>query len=61
VLNEAISLLEKIKELGLFAALEDGLFADVKRSRKGGKGLEGVLIKGKNYINPYIDLMKGRK
>ncbi len=61
VLNEAISLLEKIKDQGLFAALEDGLFADVKRSRKGGKGLEGVLLKGKNYCNPFIDLMKGRK
>lgn len=60
VLNEAISLLGKINEQGMFEALEDGLFADVKRSRKGGKGLEGVVFKGKNYYNPYIDLMKRR-
>ncbi|MDD2424467.1 MAG: lysine 5,6-aminomutase subunit alpha [Bacteroidales bacterium] len=60
VLEQAISLLEKICDLGLFAALEEGLFADVKRSRKGGKGLEGVVLKGKNYYNPYIDLMKRR-
>ncbi len=61
VLNEAITLLEQIKDLGMFSALEEGLFADVKRFRKGGKGLDGVFMKGKNYSNPYIDLMKGRK
>jgi beta-lysine 5,6-aminomutase alpha subunit len=61
VLEEAISLLENIDRQGLFAALEQGIFADVKRPRNGGKGLEGVVYKGKNYTNPYIDLMKGRK
>lgn len=59
VLEGAISLLERIEKEGLFSALEKGIFADVKRPRNGGKGLEGVVEKGTNYINPFIDLMKG--
>ena len=46
---------------GLFNALEKGIFGDVKRSRVGGKGLDGVVEKGANYMNPFINLMKGRK
>ena len=42
-------------------ALEKGIFGDVKRSRVGGKGLDGVVEKGANYMNPFINLMKGRK
>lgn len=61
VLNEAVGLLLKIEELGLFNALENGIFADVKRSKTGGKGLDGVFRKGINYLNPFIDLMKNYK
>ncbi len=60
VLDRAVSLLETISEEGLFNALEKGLFADVKRPRTGGKGLDGVTAKGTNYWNPFIDLMKGK-
>lgn len=61
VLNEAVGLLLKIEEYGLFNALEKGIFADVKRSKTGGKGLDGVFRKGVNYCNPFIDLMKNYK
>jgi len=61
VVEGAISLLERIEKEGLFTALEKGIFADVKRPRTGGKGLEGVVEKGPNYINPFIDIMKGGK
>lgn len=61
VLENAITTLEKINNVGLFSALEQGLFGDVKRSKTGGKGLEGVAPKGENYINPFIKLMKGEK
>ena len=36
---------------------EKGIFADVKRPRDGGKGLEGVVTKDSVYFNPFIELM----
>ena len=60
VLDDAIELLEKMTEEGLFTALEKGIFADVKRPRNGGKGLDGVFEKGEHYYNPFIELMKGK-
>jgi len=59
VLEEASDLLEEIEELGLFATLEKGVFAGIKRSRDGGKGLSGVTQKSKQYFNPFYDAMKG--
>jgi len=50
--------LEKMEKEGLFSALEKGIFANVKRYKTGGKGLEGVVSKGDHYINPFIELMK---
>ena len=61
VLDKSIELLERINEEGLFNALEKGIFGDVKRSRTGGKGLEGVCEKGANYMNPFINLLKGAR
>lgn len=61
VLDKAIELLEKLREEGLFSALEKGIFADVKRPRNGGKGLDGVIPKGSNYMNPFVKLMIGGK
>jgi beta-lysine 5,6-aminomutase alpha subunit len=58
VLNDTIELLEKLEKEGLFTALEKGIFGDVKRSKTGGKGLDGVAPKGKNYFNSFIPLMK---
>lgn len=61
VLDKAIGLLEKLRDEGLFTALEKGIFADVKRPRNGGKGLDGVTPKGSNYMNPFIKIMIGGK
>lgn len=61
VLDKAIELLEQLTSEGLFNALEKGIFGDVKRSRIGGKGLDGVVEKGSHYMNPFINLMKGKK
>ncbi|HPK30188.1 MAG TPA: lysine 5,6-aminomutase subunit alpha [Bacteroidales bacterium] len=61
VLDDAVELLEKIAAEGLFDALEKGIFGDVKRPKNGGKGLDGVVQKGENYMNPFIKLMKGVK
>lgn len=59
VLEKAAALLERIDAEGLFTALEKGIFADVKRPKNGGKGLNGVALQGANYSNPFIELMKG--
>lgn len=57
VLDKATTLLESIEREGLFQALEKGIFADVKRPRNGGKGLDGVAPRTKAYYNPFINLM----
>ena len=60
VLDKATVLLEKIEREGLFTALEKGIFADIKRPKIGGKGLDGVCAKGKNYSNPFVEIMMNR-
>lgn len=59
VLDQALELVMQIQKEGLFNALEKGIFGDVKRPKNGGKGLDGVTQKGENYLNPFINLMKG--
>lgn len=61
VLDKASTLLDTIEKEGLFNALEKGIFGDVKRPRDGGKGLDGVSEKGRNYYNPFVELMLGSK
>lgn len=58
VLEDAIALLEEMVKEGLFDALSKGIFADIKRSKTGGKGLAGVTAKGDHYFNPFIEIMK---
>ncbi|MHB1682163.1 MAG: lysine 5,6-aminomutase subunit alpha [Bacilli bacterium] len=52
VLGEALSLLREIAAKGLFRALGEGQFADVRRSFTGGKGLHGVVVCADDYYNP---------
>ena len=59
VLQKAADLLKEIETLKLFATLEKGIFADIKRRRDGGKGLNGVVMKGAVYFNPFIELFLG--
>ena len=61
VLHNATRLLEAMESEGLFTALEKGIFANVKRPKNGGKGLDGVTLKGEHYFNPFVELMKGKK
>ena len=62
VLDDAAILLKEIEKTGLLNALEKGVFAGIKRSRDGGKGLEGVFRKDERcYFNPFIELfMQGK-
>lgn len=60
VLRDASTLLEEVRDRGLFEILADGLFADVKRPRDGGKGLDGVFERAPGYMNPVEDGLRAR-
>ncbi|HLQ30307.1 MAG TPA: lysine 5,6-aminomutase subunit alpha [Ktedonobacteraceae bacterium] len=55
ILREAVELLREIDRLGLFKGLEAGLFADIKRSPEGGRGLDGVITRNEKYFNPFYE------
>ena len=57
VLEKSFKLLKEIQHYGLFKTIELGIFAGIKRPIDGGKGLEGVLKKEKEYFNPFLELM----
>ena len=61
VLRKATEQLEEVKQIGLFAALERGMFADVQRDPHGGRGFEGVFAVRDDYFNPFFtELRNGR-
>ncbi len=53
VLDRTLEFLRQIEATGLFDAIAEGQFADVKRPKDGGKGLEGLIKKGPRYWNPF--------
>ena len=57
VLSKAYSLLKEIEKEKLFKTIEKGIFANIKRPIEGGKGLNGVIKKEKDYFNPFMELM----
>ncbi|PLX17364.1 MAG: D-lysine 5,6-aminomutase subunit alpha [Candidatus Muiribacterium halophilum] len=57
VLDETIDFLKEIESESLFDAIAKGLFADVKRPKDGGKGINGVYKKGEDYYNPVEDFL----
>lgn len=57
VLAETLSHLEMIQRKGLYKAIEERAFAEVKRTETGGKGLEGVIERGPDYLNPFFELL----
>ena len=54
VLNEAHDLLVEVDDRTIWKAIEEGAFADVKRTRTGGKGYAGVCPRSKDYVNPIL-------
>jgi len=57
VLRQSVDLLRDMDKLGLFKGLEAGLFADIKRSPEGGRGLEGVIERNEGYFNPFYEAL----
>ena len=58
VLDETIEFLESVAKTGLMESMEQGAFADIKRPRDMGKGLDGLIKKGTGYWNPVEDGIK---
>jgi beta-lysine 5,6-aminomutase alpha subunit len=58
VLNDAVTLLEKIDRMGIYKAIEKRTFAGVSRTIDGGKGADGVFeVERGRYLNPFFELM----
>jgi beta-lysine 5,6-aminomutase alpha subunit len=60
VLEETRQMLSKVADIGMFAAIEAGMFADTSRPHDGGKGLDGVVKRDAGYINPITDKLSER-
>lgn len=61
VMENTFKHLRKVENLGLMKAITRGLFADIEREENGGKGLEGVFQKDRNYLNPVLDELRNYK
>ena len=58
ILEKAVAQVEHVREIGLFAALEKGEFADVERDPEGGRGAEGVVRRADDYFNPFFSALR---
>jgi beta-lysine 5,6-aminomutase alpha subunit len=56
VLEGAERLLRDIARVGLFGALEAGLFADTRRPRDSGRGQDGIVRRDPEYSNPFLEV-----
>ena len=56
VLAEAVELLRRVDDVGMFGAIANGWFAETPRARDGGRGREGVAERGPGYVNPFLEL-----
>jgi beta-lysine 5,6-aminomutase alpha subunit len=61
VLGQAHELLERIAGVGMFKAIEDGTFGDVRRRIDEGRGIGGIVTTEEGYFNPTVELMQGAR
>lgn len=57
VLEDSFKLLQKVERIGITKSIEEGAFANIRRSVEGGIGLDGVLKKEASYWNPFLKLL----
>ena len=60
VFDKALRLLEEVAKDGMMAAIGKARFGDTSRAPDGGKGLDGVVEKGPDYFNPFLEILEGR-
>jgi beta-lysine 5,6-aminomutase alpha subunit len=58
VLAESVDLLERIVDDGLLSAIADGTFGLMRRPADAGRGLDGVVQRAEDYLNPAVDLLE---
>lgn len=58
VLENAHKHLRKVETEGLMKAISKGMFAEISRDESGGKGLEGVFQKDRDYLNPVFEMLR---
>ncbi len=58
VLDEAHELLREVETESIWTAISRGAFADVKRTREGGKGFAGVVARRPDYVNPLLEALE---
>ncbi len=58
VLEEARGLLDEVRRETIWDAIGRGAFADVKRTRTGGKGHAGVVERHPEYVNPILEALE---
>ncbi|MDQ4005229.1 MAG: lysine 5,6-aminomutase subunit alpha [Actinomycetota bacterium] len=56
VLGEAVELLRRTADVGMFEAIRNAEFADTSRTPDGGHGLDGVIERADDYFNPFLEL-----
>jgi beta-lysine 5,6-aminomutase alpha subunit len=57
VLDDTLAHLEMVNSKGLIPAIGERAFAEVKRTETGGKGLDGVIVRAPNYLNPFFEIL----
>lgn len=58
VLNNAHQLLSQIAQETIWKAIARGAFADIRRTREGGKGYSGVVPRHPDYLNPLLSALE---
>jgi beta-lysine 5,6-aminomutase alpha subunit len=57
VLDRTYKFLKHVSDTSLLDSIERGMFADISRTKEGGRGFDGVFEKSRRYFNPFLDLM----
>ena len=58
ILRDAHTLLEDVANRSIWDAIGAGVFADIKRTRTGGKGYHGVVRREDAYLNPLLTALE---
>ena len=48
----------KVAKDGMMAAIGKARFGDTARTPEGGKGLDGVIERGPDYFNPFLEILE---